>query len=100
MNFEELEKLVLDWAYERSLFSEGDPKTQCLKLVSEVGELADGVAKGNMEEIIDGIGDSLVVIISLSKMLGLNPVDCLNHSYNVIKNRKGRMINGTFVKEE
>ena len=48
----------------------------------------------------DGIGDMLVTIILLAEMVGLNSVNCLADAYEEIKNRKGKMVNGFFVKEK
>ena len=52
----------------------------------------------SMLEVADGIGDMLVTIILLAKIVGLNSVDCLADAYDEIKDRKGKMINGLFVK--
>lgn len=100
MNFEKLEEQVLAWAGERNLLNKDNIKIQALKMVSEVGELCDGIVKGNEDEVIDGLGDVLVTLIILAKQMELNPVLCLNVAYQEIKNRKGKTIDGAFVKNQ
>ena len=70
-----------------------------MKLVSEVGELCDAIGKEDSVETVDAIGDIRVVLIILSEQLGLDDDECLESAYNVIKNRKGKTVNGTFIKE-
>lgn len=100
MNFEKLEEQVLALADERNLLNKDNIKIQALKMVSEVGELCDGIVKGNEDEVIDGLGDVLVTLIILAKQMELNPVLCLNVAYQEIKNRKGKTIDGAFVKNQ
>lgn len=94
-----MRKEVLQWAEDRSLLNPNNVTKQALKLVSEVGELCDAIGKEDNEEIVDAIGDIRVVLIILSEQLGLNDNECLESAYNVIKNRKGKTVNGTFIKE-
>lgn len=89
---------VKSWAKDRNLIEGSTPKDQCLKLVQEVGELSDSLCKG--KPAIDDIGDCIVVLIILAEQLGLSVEDCLYHSYQEIKDRKGRMQNGIFIKQE
>ena len=89
---------IRQWAIERGLYEKGDPKTQYLKLQEEAGEVARAILKDDKPEIIDGLGDVLVVLINLSHLCGLRLEDCLAEAYSVISKRKGKMINGTFVK--
>ena len=95
---EELIKKVQEWSKDRNLHT-ADPKAQFAKLIEEIGELATGLNKQNNALIEDSIGDSLVVLIILCQQLGFNLKECLQTAYNEIKDRKGKMINGTFVKE-
>ena len=88
------------WAIERGLYDKGDPKTQFLKLQEEAGEVARAILKNDQAEIVDGLGDCLVVLINLAHLAGYRLEDCLAEAYKVISKRKGSMINGTFVKEE
>lgn len=91
---------IREWAKSRNLYENGDSKTQLIKLQEEVGELSRAILKSNKDELIDAIGDCVVVLTNLAKLNDLNIEDCINSSYEVIKNRKGKMINGTFVKNE
>ena len=95
-----IELEVLRWAENRGILANSDPKTQCLKFVSEAGELADAVAKGNKDDAVDAIGDVMVTLILLSDLMDLDVVECLESAYDVIKTRKGQMVNGVFVKQE
>jgi NTP pyrophosphatase (non-canonical NTP hydrolase) len=94
----ELVQKIEQWATERKIFSDGTIEGQFRKLVSEVGELADNL--GNADKAIDDIGDCFVCLVNLAKMHGLTLEQCGNHAWNQIKDRKGEMRNGTFVKEE
>ena len=71
-----------------------------LKVMEEVGELAGSLAKNKRDETIDAIGDSLATIIILSAQLGLDPTECLQTAYNEIAERKGKTVDGVFVKEQ
>ena len=87
------------WADERGLYDKGDPKTQTLKLMEEAGEICRAVLKNDEPEIIDGIGDCVVVLTNLAHLCGTSIEDCIDAAYAEIKNRKGKMVNGTFKKE-
>jgi NTP pyrophosphatase (non-canonical NTP hydrolase) len=91
--------LVLKWADERGLLKAENAPRQMLKLIEEVGELAGAMAKNKPGDIVDAIGDIQVVLIILSKQLGYDYQQCLVDAYNVIKERKGKLINGVFVKD-
>lgn len=88
---------VIKWGKDRNMFTDSDIKTQMLKCVSEIGELADNVAKGR--DITDDVGDAMVTLILVSHFRGLTIEECLEYAFNEIKDRKGRFENGTFVKE-
>ena len=95
---------INEWADERNL-KQADPKIQWMRITEEVGEIRDVLLKPtkfNEPQIAlkDAIGDTLVTIIVLAHQLDLDVTECLNIAYEEIKNRKGKMINGTFVKEE
>lgn len=92
------------WADERNL-KQADPKIQWMRITEEVGEIRDVLLKPTkftepQTALKDAIGDTLVTIIVLAHQLDLDVNECLNIAYEEIKNRKGKMINGTFVKEE
>ena len=101
MNFHDYEDLVIKWAEARKIIPNATPVSQCLKAVSEMGELADAVNKGNREEMIDAIGDVVVCLINLCELEDTDITECLGHAYLEIKDRKGTLLpNGVFVKEE
>ena len=91
--------LIRTWANERGLYKKGDPKTQALKLVEEVGETCRAILKGNHEDIIDGIGDCVVVLTNLAELVNTPIEKCIDKAWNEIKDRKGKMDNGTFKKD-
>ena len=84
---------------DRSLYEKGDPKTQALKLVEEVGETCRAILKDNDMEIIDGIGDCVVVLTNLAELIGEPIEECIEQAYMEIKDRKGKMVNGTYKKD-
>lgn len=88
------------WAAARNLVEGSTPDKQMLKLIEEVGELAAGLARGNRYKVIDGIGDAIVVLTIMAAQLGVNVEDCIEAAWLEIKDRKGRMVDGVFVKEE
>lgn len=94
-----MEKLILKWAEERGILKPENATKQMLKLTEEVGELAGAMAKGNFTDQIDAIGDIQVVLIILAEQLGINYSDALNEAYMVIRDRKGKTVNGVFIKE-
>ena len=89
---------IEQWAIDRGLHN-ADPSKQMLKLMEEVGELAEGLAKDNPDAVQDAIGDAYVVLTILSMQLGMDIRQCVKMAYDEIKDRKGRMVNGIFVKE-
>ena len=90
---------ILQWAKDKNILNPEGYEKQTLKLVSEVGELCDAIAKNNKVDQIDAIGDIQVVLIILSEQLGINYKEALESAYNVIKERKGKTINGIFIKD-
>jgi len=96
---ENIYDLIRIWAKDKGIYAKGDSKTQYLKLMEEVGELADAILKNDKAEVIDAIGDIVVVLTNLAALEDLRIEDCVASAYDVIKSRKGKMINGTFVKE-
>jgi len=91
--------LIRLWAKERGLYDKGDPKTQALKLVEEVGETCRAILKEDYDQVIDGIGDSVVVLTNLAELMDVKIEECIASAYNEIKNRTGKMDNGTFKKD-
>ena len=92
--------LIRYWANERGLYEKGNSHTQYVKLQEEAGELAKALLENNHDEINDAIGDMVVVLTNLAHMHGTDIEVCIAQAYNEIKSRKGKMINGTFVKED
>lgn len=99
MNLNELTTKIEMWAVERGL-DESEPEKQMLKLIEEIGELAEGLAKGDMDLVIDSIGDTYVVLTILAMQMDLDIRGCVMTAYEEIADRKGKTINGVFVKEE
>jgi len=91
--------LIREWASKRGLYTKGDPKTQALKLVEEVGETCKAILKNDYAEIEDGIGDCVVVLTNLAHLCNTDIEHCIELAYNEIKDRKGKMSNGTFKKD-
>lgn len=102
--FGDLINKINRWADKRSL-KQADPKIQWMRVTEEVGEIRDVLLKPTkytepQAALKDAIGDTLVTIIVLAHQLDLDVTECLGIAYDEIKNRKGKMINGTFVKED
>jgi NTP pyrophosphatase (non-canonical NTP hydrolase) len=91
--------LIRDWAATRGLYDEGDSHTQYVKLQEECGELAKALLQDDKPEIVDAIGDIVVVLTNLAHLQGYDIEHCIDEAYKVIANRTGKMINGTFVKD-
>ena len=125
MNYEELSTLVLQWGEDKGIFAKSTPLRQLDKTQEELDETKEALQKlasltdqqilseklltddpdtldleeDALAEAKDGIGDMLVTIILLAKMVNMDTVDCLQSAYDVIKKRTGKMINGQFVKD-
>lgn len=101
---------IREWAEEKGIYEKGDLKTQVLKLHEEAGELSKAVLNNDEFEIIDAIGDCAVVLTSIAELADKHfrggtvaPITieyAINSAYTVINKRKGKMVNGTFIKEE
>ena len=94
---QELIVKVEQWHVDRNLIDGANDKDQVLKLLQEMGELSDNVCKGN--DIRDDLGDMMVVMINIMKRNNITMEECLQVAYDDIKDRKGKMIDGIFVKE-
>lgn len=125
MNYEELSALVLQWGEDKGIFAKSTPLRQLDKTQEELDETKEALQKlasltdqqilseklltddpdtldleeDTLAEAKDGIGDMLVTIILLAKMVNMDTVDCLQSAYDVIKKRTGKMVNGQFVKD-
>jgi len=90
---------IREWAEVRGLYEHGDTKTQLVKLQEEMGELAKATLEKDQYEIVDAIGDMVVVLTNLAYLNGVRIETCIASAYNEISKRKGKMIDGTFVKD-
>ena len=91
--------LIRTWAKDRGLYDKGNSHTQYVKLMEEAGELAQSLLKQDKPEIKDAIGDMVVVLTNLAHLEGFTIENCIDAAYAEISTRKGKMVNGTFVKE-
>ena len=92
--------LIRDWAAVRGIYDKGNTIVQYTKLQEEAGELAKALLNNDHDEINDAIGDMVVVLTNLAHLHGTEIEDCIDAAYNEIAGRTGKMINGTFVKDE
>tara|TARA_R100000656_G_scaffold96296_1_gene69906 strand:- start:103 stop:621 length:519 start_codon:yes stop_codon:yes gene_type:complete len=90
---------IRDWAEDRGIYANGDPKTQYIKLMEEAGEVGRAILKQDKPEIKDGIGDMVVVLTNLAELCDMTIEECVESAYDVISKRTGKMKNGTFVKD-
>ena len=97
MSKEEYEELIKQWHQDRNLIDGSTDKDQYLKLIQEAGELSDSLCKG--KDIRDDVGDMLVVLINILTRNNLTLSECLAVAYDDIKDRKGKMVDGVFIKE-
>ena len=105
MSYEKLQEKVIEWAKDRNILENSTAIKQIHKTREELYETLSALrdleqGKESILEVADGIGDMLVTIILLANIVGLDSVDCLADAYEEIKNRKGKMVDGLFVKDE
>jgi uncharacterized protein YabN with tetrapyrrole methylase and pyrophosphatase domain len=89
--------LIRTWHHDHDLIEGATDKDQVCELIREVGKLSDNVCKGN--DIRDDIGDIIVVLVNLAERRGVSVAECCEFAYNNIKDRKGRIVDGVFVKD-
>lgn len=70
MTFEQFKTNVEAWQEVRGIYEHSTALAQALKAVSEVGELADAVIKGDRDGLRDAIGDVMVCLVGVAKMTG------------------------------
>lgn len=100
LDYRAIEIEIIRWAEARKIIPNSTPTAQFLKAVSEMGELADGIGKGRIDDVKDAVGDVMVCLINMCALLDIDLVECLRGAYNEIKDRKGTMTpEGIFVKE-
>jgi len=91
--------LIRQWATDRNLIEGSDLKSQFVKLIEEAGELANAIGKKNDIEFSDAIGDMFVVLTIIAAQNGMMIEDCIDGAWQEIKDRKGKMIDGIFLKD-
>lgn len=97
MDTDELIKKVIRWGRDRGI---NDPKAQLNKVLEEVGEIAHEVNRNQFgAEFRDAIGDTLVTIIILADICSARPMGCLEVAFREIKDRKGKLEKGSWIKE-
>ncbi|MDU0452319.1 MazG-like family protein [Staphylococcus chromogenes] len=96
---DKLIKQVEQWSIDKGLHN-GNRDRQALKVWEESGEIASSLSRGNLDELKDGVGDTVVTLIILAQQHGWTLEECLQYAYDEIKGRTGKTINGTFIKSE
>jgi NTP pyrophosphatase (non-canonical NTP hydrolase) len=91
--------LIRQWAEDRNLIEGSDLKSQFVKLIEEAGELANAIGKKNDIEFADAIGDMFVVLTIMAAQNRMHIEDCIDGAWQEIKDRKGKMLDGIFVKD-
>lgn len=98
-SYEVLARKIINRFTKIGIVSADNAKTQFMKVTEELGELAEGINKDKPEQVKDSLGDVLVTLILLAEDLNLNLLDCLNSAWNEVKDRKGEVKDGSFIKE-
>ena len=91
--------LIRQWAQDRNLIEGSDLKSQFVKLIEEAGELANAIGKKNDIEFADAIGDMFVVLTIMAAQNRMHIEDCIDGAWQEIKDRKGKMVDGIFLKD-
>lgn len=94
----QLVKQVEEWSKNKGL-DKAESSKQFLKVTEEVGEVAAALARNDKNALLDGIGDVVVTLIILAQQNDMDLYECLNCAYDEIKSRKGKTVNGVFIKE-
>ena len=92
-----IENRIIQWHENRNLIAGSTDHQQFEKLLEEVEELRLNIMKS--QPIVDDIGDIIVVLINLAHRNNLTLHECMEHAFKDIRHRKGKMVNGIFVKE-
>lgn len=98
-SYETLARKIINRFTKIGIVKPDNAKTQFMKVTEELGELAEGINKDKPQQVKDSLGDVLVTLILLAEDLNLNLLDCLNFAWSEIKDRKGKVKDGSFVKE-
>jgi len=100
MIFETLKEKIHQWGAERDLYIQGTIFGQVNKLKEETKEVEQAFLYEDKESFIKEIGDLYVVLINLCKMIDVTPEHCIYQAYEKIKDRKGKMVDGMYIKED
>lgn len=99
VQFEEIQQKVIDWAKDKNILSPENHAKQMMKVIEELGELSSSILKNDFEKEIDSFGDVIVTLVILAKQRNIDLVNAFDFAYDEIKNRKGKTVNGTFIKD-
>ncbi|MBF2182960.1 MULTISPECIES: MazG-like family protein [Bacillati] len=94
----QLVKQVEQWSIDKDLHK-GNPDRQALKFYEEAGEVGAALSRNKLDDLKDGIGETVVTLIILAQQHDMTLQECLQYAYDEIKGRKGKTINDTFIKE-
>jgi len=94
-----MEREIINWAKARKLDNPDNKFQQLAKVMEELGELSSAILKKDITESIDALGDTYVTLVILANQMGYSLEDCAKRAFKVIEYRKGKTINGTFIKE-
>lgn len=97
-SIDELTQKILQWGIDRNLH-QSSPRDQFLKVVEEVGEIGAGMSRNDYDAVLDSVGDVYVTLVMLCMQYGIDIAKCIESAYNEIKDRKGKFVNGVFIKE-
>jgi NTP pyrophosphatase (non-canonical NTP hydrolase) len=100
MSYAQVEMKVIQWGEARGIVQNSNPMAQAWKTKEEVQELLDAISSNDREAMIDAYGDILVTLVMGCATADLDLVECFEHAYEQIKDRKGTLLpNGIFQKE-
>ena len=94
-----MEREIINWAKARKLDNPDNKFQQLAKVVEELGELSSAILKKDITETIDAMGDTYITLVILAHQMGYSLEDCAKRAFKVIEYRKGKTVNGTFIKE-
>jgi NTP pyrophosphatase (non-canonical NTP hydrolase) len=98
VNVDLIMESIAQWHHDRNLVAGSTDQAQFTKLIEEAGELAGNIARGR--DIKDDIGDMIVVLINIAERNNVTVKECLQTAWEDIRHRKGKMVDGVFIKEE
>ena len=96
---DEFETLIRQWGHDRNIINGSTVHAQIAKFNEEFGELVSAILRGDRVGVKDGFGDAIVVLIMMMAQTQCSMKDCMQAAYDEIKNRRGKMVDGVFVKE-